>query len=400
MVLNRWFLGCCLVGIIGLIPGISFAATVALTKSAANVACLDSAEQALLNGAVNARCHFKELTPRLTPTPATYGAYFCIQRRGSGTSYTVRQCNASSSGILGSFTGSNAATSSETFYNDWNANTFTTVAQASTAGNFYAFLWTTSDDPCLNTPDIEDAPFRSPSPNGSGNVCHNGCAYEVATGYIGTWPSGRLDFSAASLGRACTPSDDPSSDPEMPDDTPPLDIPGETPDTGPDPSDGESGESSSGGGTCASAPVCTGNAIQCNILYQTWATRCSNRDGGNEGGDPGEGGIADLTEVENTLNQIEQNQRDAWEGEAGPGGDGDFSSLGGSKQFSPSDLDTSGLGFPRSCPYTGSDPQITIGSTSITIPFSTSGVCSIYEWSGYLVVALAVFLGCFILIKE
>lgn len=41
--------------------------------------------------------------------------------------------------------------------------------------------------------------------------------------------------------------------------------------------DGEETESSvSGGGSCASRPQCTGDAVQCAILYQTWSQRCEN----------------------------------------------------------------------------------------------------------------------------
>jgi hypothetical protein len=48
--------------------------------------------------------------------------------------------------------------------------------------------------------------------------------------------------------------------------------------------DGEEPSSASGGGTCASRPSCSGDAIQCAILVQTWLARCDSPEG--EGDDP------------------------------------------------------------------------------------------------------------------
>lgn len=348
----------------------------------------------MTSGAVNARCFLKELTPLINSSVQTYGGYFCVQRRGSGTNWSVRGCSTSTgTPVLGLFTNSQAATASQDFYESWNGGSATSVSSISSASNSYVFLWSTPAEPCANKPSNPESPFCSSSPNGSGPTCFEGCAYDVAVSYIGTWPSGRLQCSTTSLNRECEPNDKDPAEPPGSDD-PPLDLDGQTPDTGPDPSDGSGEENASGGGTCASPPVCTGNAIQCSILFQTWATRCRDSDG--------EGEDLDLTEVETTLDEIEQNQRDAWNGsdDIGPGSDGNFGSLVGTKTFSSSDLNASGLGFPRSCPYTASDPTITVGEGSVTLPFSSSGVCSIYAWSGYLVVALAAFLGCFILIKD
>jgi hypothetical protein len=53
---------------------------------------------------------------------------------------------------------------------------------------------------------------------------------------------------------------------------------------------GEQQSSASGGGTCASRPSCTGDAVQCAILVQTWLSRCESSDGADgEGGDSGDG---------------------------------------------------------------------------------------------------------------
>lgn len=37
----------------------------------------------------------------------------------------------------------------------------------------------------------------------------------------------------------------------------------------------ETDNQSSGGGTCGEAPACSGDSIQCNILFQQWKTRCA-----------------------------------------------------------------------------------------------------------------------------
>lgn len=390
MVCFNRFVGCLLASLFGLVFSSSVsAATISTTQPASNVACLDSAEQALLNGATHARCHFKSLTPRLTPDPATYGAYFCIQRRGSGTSYTVRQCNTSTSGLLSSFSGATAAAQSQTYYDNWDAPSFTTVAQASTAGNFYAFLWTTNIDSCSSTVDIDYAPFMAPTPNGSGNVCYQGCAYQVAIGYEGTWPSGQLVFYASALKRACTPEDPDSTEPNFDSDSPPIDIPGETPDTGPDPSDGTSGNSSSGGGTCASAPVCTGDSIQCNILYQTWATRCSNRDGGSEGGEPGQGNNADVVnEIKGLRDDLDEAFSDNF---SDPNAEAGLSGLVYEDEINSGMIDSSGWGFPRTCPL-WSDITFSVGVSSVTIPLSSfTGHCELFELTGLLILAFASF---------
>ena len=42
----------------------------------------------------------------------------------------------------------------------------------------------------------------------------------------------------------------------------------------------EKESSASGGGSCESAPVCQGDAVQCAILQQQWLTRCSSEDEG------------------------------------------------------------------------------------------------------------------------
>lgn len=72
--------------------------------------------------------------------------------------------------------------------------------------------------------------------------------------------------------------DDGSKPPDGSDPTPPGQGPGD-----------ESDNQSSGGGTCSQAPTCSGDGIQCNILYQTWATRCAAERTADNTGD-GDGG--------------------------------------------------------------------------------------------------------------
>lgn len=252
---------------------------------------------------------------------------------------------------------------------------------------------------CSNKPPLTS--IRAVGGNGTGDICYQDCAYSVAIGYSGTWPSGKVTFDAISLGRTCNPSDSASTNEPLPPDSPPLDIPDKTPNPNPDPSDGTK-NSSSGGGDCTASPVCSGDAIQCNILYQSWAARCNNTAGGSVGG-PGSGGgnDTDLTGVENKLQTL-INQNDELFNDNGQSwgvDDGDWAGLKATKTLSVDDLNTQGLGFPRSCNFF-EQKTINVGVTSFTIDLNSTGVCNIFTWSGYLLVALASFAGCMILIRD
>ena len=403
LVRTSWFIGCLLVGFLGLIPGFASASTITNTKTEAHTACLNSSQTALSNGAIESRCFFKDLTPRTTSTTTTYGGYFCIQRRGSGTSFTVRYCDKSTSSIIGSFSGGSAQNNSIEFYNNYNLGATTTVTSALGLDDFSSFFWATTEDVCLNAPDVDPSPFHAPTQSLTGDVCHNGCAYLIATAYIGTWPSGHVEFSAYSLKRACTSEDSPSTSEPIPKETPPLDIPGETPDKVPDPSDGTSGNSSSGGGSCDSAPVCSGDAIQCNILYQTWATRCSNTKGGDGSGDgsgngsgngDGQNIVDAVNGVGNKVDGLSNKMSDIF----GDGSeDANLSGFVSDEDVTADMFDSSGWGFSRSCPLQTSR-QITAGPLNFDIDLTI--FCSILSWSGYLIVAIGSFLAVYIVLRS
>lgn len=68
-----------------------------------------------------------------------------------------------------------------------------------------------------------------------------------------------------------------TSAPPQPD-TPPSPLPAPTPDPGdptPDPVDGPGPGTASVSGACSVTPTCSGDAIQCAILYETWRGRCN-----------------------------------------------------------------------------------------------------------------------------
>lgn len=207
---NR-FIGWCLVGAVGLTSSqFSFAATVTTTKPAANVSCLDAASAAITAGATDAKCIFKDLAPRLTPSPPIYGGYFCILRKENTTnpnpanhSISVGYCNGGSSSTticVGS--GDNGLQICRNSYNSW-VPTQTSVAQVMGFDNFAAHLWSTNVDPCQNSQDILNSGYRAPTPNGTGSVCHNGCVYDVSVGYTGTWPIGSVFFDMSAAKRQC-----------------------------------------------------------------------------------------------------------------------------------------------------------------------------------------------------
>lgn len=258
-----------------------------------------------------------------------------------------------------------------------------------------AYTYTTVDEICGND-EFESTSMRAPTANGTGNVCQGSCAYSVSVGYNGTWPTGNVYYTYTGLNRECTAEDEEPTEEELDPDTP-LDIDGETPKPGPEPGDGEK-PSSSGGGTCDDPPKCQGDAIQCNILYQSWANRCKGGSGG-EGGEGGEG--TDLTGVENKLQTLinQNNEIFSDDGKSWGVDDGDWGGLKATKTLSVNDLDTQGLGFPRSCNFF-EEKTISVGVTSFTIDFNSTGVCNIFTWSGYLLVALASFAGCMILIRD
>lgn len=359
------------------------------SKNAALQACLTNAASTLQNtkDATRADCVF-DAGYKVQNGKTLQGGYICKVEVRSASNFknntaTVGFCPSSFANIdfpLG-------------FY-----DTFTFTSRYPTVDpfttNFY-YYWEEVDQ-CLTTSDINNFSMRAPTSNGSGDVCYQGCAYNISVGYEGTWPVGKIFYDATSLKRACNSNDKPPTNQPLPPDSPPLDLPGQTPEPGPPPGNGNSNNNgSSGGGDCTSPPVCQGDSIQCNLLFQTWSIRCENKgNNGNNGGDGGDGGDVnvDLSGVESRLDQLHQDNADVFKNE------NNVINTDGIKQkleFSTDKLDMSGMGFNRSCHF---DPiSIPVGDTTFSADFNLA--CGIFNWTGYLVVALASFLGCFILIR-
>lgn len=279
------------------------------------------------------------------------------------------------------------------------------IATNSTYGVNRYFFNAEVVDQCSDKPDFVSSTLRSPSPNGSGSVCHQSCVYNVFVSYIGTYPSGRLEFDFQSLNKQCTNEPDAVTENSNPDD--PLDLPDYADPKTPDPGDGT--DKSSGGENCSSPPQCSGNSVQCNILYQTWAGRCRNTEGEDGEGNypPGQGGEGggegtDVSGIEERLDKIDQNMLDMWRGSdnIGPGSDENFGGLIGQRTLSSNDLNKSGFSFSRSCNFF-EDYDFSVGGATFVIPMQSSGfACNIFIWTGYLVLAFAAFYACVILIRD
>lgn len=278
-------------------------------------------------------------------------------------------------------------------------------------------------DPCSGVSNFLTTSLFASTPNGGGDACLDGCSYRVYIGYVGTYPSGYMDAEWVSNSRACT-SGDAASTPTPP--TGVLDLPPDqggvdtnAPDPGPGP-DGDGKGSSSGGATCDAPPACSGDSIQCNILFQTWSTRCEAaklaegsgdselaqeiRDGLQELIDTVADGNADLLSAVNDLNSDLSVKLDASNAntaainntlnqalESDPNASAGLSGLVYTDEISPSVLDTSGWGFPRSCP-SWSDINFSVGFTSVSIPLSSfSAHCDLFELTGYLILGFSAF---------
>lgn len=233
---------------------------------------------------------------------------------------------------------------------------------------------------CENLSPFQTRTLRAPTPNGSGDVCYNGCSWSVGIGYVGTYPAGYLEYDFISNGRECNPDEsEPVDTTEEPIDTDePLDL---DPDQGgvdnntPDPGSGrdENGNgSSSGGGSCDAPPACTGESIQCNILFQTWSTRCAV----TNLGDSGNG----------------ENGDNPWDGKTQEPGDTNVSQLISDEVIDGADfLDSSGMGLSRSCPQLDNFSLNIFGSV-VEIDFM-SRFCGATSWLGPFMVLLGSYLG-------
>jgi len=121
----------------------------------------------------------------------------------------------------------------------------------------------------------------------------------------------------------------------------------------------DSGVSSvTGGADCSSPPVCTGYAVQCSTLLQTYRTRCA------------------LTEVPTSGQLQDATGLDPWTEET--------------ELLPQTDVDLSTLSYQRF--LSGAcinDIEIWVMATPVTIPLS--GFCNLFIWGGYLVVVTALY---------
>ena len=136
-------------------------------------------------------------------------------------------------------------------------------------------------------------------PGGATTVCDRGCSYDIGlevggphSGEVGASPNGNL----CNVTPTNTPTLDPDTDgdgvtdqnddfPNDPTETTDSDGDGvgdngdnapDDPDNGSDDGSGdETDNTSSGGGTCSSAPVSQGDGLLAQIAFQAWRTRCA-----------------------------------------------------------------------------------------------------------------------------
>lgn len=426
---NR-FIGWCLVGLIGLISFDASAASVSTTKPGANVACLDSAAASISSGATDAKCVFKDVTPRVSPP--LYGGYVCVQIRKTANSASVGYCSNSSSTQFCLASSSGTIQTCQNAYDNF-VPSQTTAVQINALGPTQGFVWTTPEVNC-NLPEFTSRTLHAPTPSGTGSVCHNGCVASVSLGYFGgKYPNGYLEFAFNYNGNECAGEPQPISDPliqdadgdgkddgtdpcpndpsdtcNIPDDSKDTDGDGvpdhkdpypNDPNDGKDDGDGdESDNTASGGGTCVTPPSCGGDAIQCNQLFQLWSIRCGKGEGTAQepgSGTDGNGGEGtDVKGIEDRLDQLHEDNENIF---ADPDAVISTDGIHQSVEYTTDDLDGSGMGFPRSCNF--QPISVPVGAGSVQIDFGSSGACEIFNWTGLLVVGLASFLGCFILIR-
>lgn len=419
------FIGWCLVGFIGLIPNLSFAQS----SSEAVATCQSTLQQ------------IRQRDP-------------IVCNSNPGVNYQTSTVEAVSSCVI-------VMTDTTFGYVDLKANLIVSTYNCTTGEeepyspqliegwykNRWGFNSTGPVEPACTQNFIPNYGLKAQTPNGSGAVCDGGCGGVVAVGFDAS--GGGFFTSFSGTGVSCTP--DSTNTPVPPDGNPNRDSDGDgIPDSldrcpkdptdscdlpdgsrdsdgdgvpdydsapggnGPNaPGPGEGGEGdpvnpldklvASGGGACITPPSCTGNTLFCNMLYQQWAARCQQTGMAGEKPDPsnGNGGTGNAALGEK-LDQLHQDNLDSWRGgdDIGPGSDGNFSDILSSRRITVSDLDTSGFGFPRSCPQILSqDVNFSLMGAAFVIPISQVPFCDVLVWLGYLIVAFASYSGVMILLK-
>lgn len=434
---NR-FVGWCLVGLVGLI---SFDASAVTVIARANYNSQVLARSACVDAALNVSANFPQTSN------AAYGQYSSdfqlelscetVLPSGLSTGFVHSyQCG---------FSYMYKATATSTPYKRYGTCGLPTATSwavncSSTGGvtcdpRVYAYQFQTLDpNLCSGKPEYTSRTLRAPTPSGTGSVCHEGCVASVSVGYFGgKYPNGYLEFAFNYNGNVCNGEPQPISEPLIqdadgdgkddgtdpcpndPSDT--CNIPDDTKDTDGDgvpdhkdpypndPNDGkddgsgdETDNTASGGGTCVTPPSCGGDAIQCNQLFQLWSIRCGKGEGTAQepgSGTDGNGGEGtDVKGIEDRLDQLHEDNENIF---ADPDAVISTDGIHQSVEYTADDLDGSGMGFPRSCNF--QPISVPVGAGSVQINFGSSGACEIFNWTGLLVVGLASFLGCFILIR-
>lgn len=170
-------------------------------------------------------------------------------------------------------------------------------APAGCAGGGLGVHFEYAPSQCADRPDQVNGWYVDQDPNTSNNVCNDGCAMDYS---LTIDVDGSVSNVWSASGATCTTTDNPAprvdtdgdgtpddedafpNDPNEDTDTDGDGV-GDNTDPNPtDPTDGaddgsgdESDNIASGGGTCAAAPTCSGDGIQCAQLYQQWRIRCA-----------------------------------------------------------------------------------------------------------------------------
>ena len=323
--------------------------------------------------------------------------------------YYAGYCSSGSETNTNNAAGQNAGSSSNGWYSGYTG----TPGSYSCGSPVWNFCY--GQNSCSSKTEFDSTSLRAPTASGTGDVCYQSCKYLVSFWYFGTYPAGNLFYTFSPTGGACAPTDeeplpvDNTTDPIETDDLPPLDL---------DPEDGgvekpvdpgagrdEDGNgSSSGGGSCEAPPACTGDSIQCNILYQTWSTRCEAQriaDGGGVGG--GEEGVGDAVRAASAENSSKLDSLKDYLGSVF--GTSEIDTSGPIPGLSTKDisidstkLDTSGLGLSRSCPTVMTTPLVySFMGSAQSIDFSP--YCDLLNIVGTLMVVLASYVGLRILLR-
>lgn len=424
------FLGCCLVGIFGLVPNSFAQASAALAACQADMAYW---EQIGLNWVqYNPENLCVHSAPSCSPHTRVVDGQ---ERSGYVLNTTWGRADATVPCVGGGSAASNQIGSPGSSGPGFTRSSFQfgNPALPPYGGGYYFFYWSDEEEP---VPECQAGitlySWKAATPSGTGEICLNYCSYDV---FISA-PPGPL-YEAVSNGRGCAQEDNgipynPDSDPFDPD--------SEDPGTR-DPSDPEAPPNSGGGGFhCDAPPVCNSDGVTCSTLYQQWRTRCDAErsdaerrdqldrigDGIDRIGDGLEGldglgdsidglgnsidglgegldGLGDSIDglndgidrigdgVDGLRSDLESGWSDGGVGDPGDG-PGGFGGVIGNRLIDPSGFDDSGFGFPRSCPMWDDISFSVPNGSVIVIPLSDfEGHCLLFEITGWIILAFAAF---------